>query len=67
MNILVIGAGMYVLGRGKTGVGTILSSLAENSKTVKIEKVGIIAKDPDNRPIIVVYLDGKERRTAFKK
>ena len=38
MKILIIGAGMYVTGRDNTGVGTILSSIAESSKNINIEK-----------------------------
>ena len=43
MKIIVIGAGMYVTGRNNSGVGTILSSLSQLSKEVKIEKITVIA------------------------
>jgi hypothetical protein len=39
MKIIVIGAGMYVTGRNNSGVGTVLSSLSQLSKEMKIEKV----------------------------
>lgn len=39
MKILVIGAGMYVTGRGGSGVGTVLSSLAEASRQMPIDVV----------------------------
>lgn len=44
MNVLVVGAGMYVTGRNNTGVGTILSSLAETSKKMNIELVTVAAR-----------------------
>ncbi len=44
MKMLVIGAGMYVTGRGNTGAGTILAALAETSKTVPLEKVVVAAR-----------------------
>ena len=43
MKIIVIGAGMYVTGRNNSGVGTVLSSLSQLSKEMKIEKVTVIA------------------------
>jgi len=49
MKILIIGAGMYVTGRDNTGVGTILSSIAESSKNINIEKVMIVAKQSSNK------------------
>ena len=49
MRVLVIGAGMYVTGRDGTGVGTILSSLAESSRTIEIEKVTVVARSESNR------------------
>jgi predicted dehydrogenase len=52
MNILVVGAGMYVTGRGGSGVGTILSSLAETSKTLNIGYVLIVAKNTRNESIV---------------
>ena len=49
MRILVIGAGMYVTGRGSTGVGTILAALAQFSKHSKIDLVDVVARNPENR------------------
>jgi len=43
MKIIVIGAGMYVTGRNKSGVGTILSSLSQLSKEVEIDNITVIA------------------------
>ena len=44
MNILILGSGMYVTGRNSTGTGTVLSSLAQTSKSMKIEEVLMISK-----------------------
>ena len=52
MKILIIGAGMYVTGRNQTGTGTILSSIAQFSKTNPIEKIVIAAKSKSNNDIV---------------
>jgi D-galacturonate reductase len=52
MNILIIGAGMYVTGREGSGVGTILSSLIQTSKEVNIDKITIVAKNIKNNEIV---------------
>lgn len=52
MRILVVGAGMYVTGRGATGVGTILAALAQFSKHSKIDSVDIVARNPNNRSVV---------------
>ena len=49
MKILILGAGMYVTGRGKSGVGTVLSALAQTSKTIHIEEVTVVAKNTVNK------------------
>jgi predicted dehydrogenase len=41
MRILVVGAGMYVLGRGTSGLGTVLPTLAQASKQIDIDEVTI--------------------------
>jgi predicted dehydrogenase len=48
MKILVVGAGMYVTGRGGTGAGTILASLAQASRTMPVEEVLVVARNPAN-------------------
>jgi len=53
MRIMVIGAGMYVTGRGGLANATILSSLAEISKSIPIEKVVVIAKNKSNDKLVV--------------
>lgn len=52
MNILVIGAGMYVTGRNNSGVGTVLSSLFQTSKEINIDKITIVAKSQENASMI---------------
>ncbi len=47
MNILVVGAGMYVTGRGTTGPGTVLPALAEYSRTRPLGRVIVAATRPD--------------------
>jgi predicted dehydrogenase len=43
---------MYVTGRKGSGTGTVLSSLAETSKEMDIEEVVVIARNPENKPIV---------------
>ena len=43
LKVLVIGAGMYVCGRGTDGFGTILPSLYEAFRNGLIEKVSVVA------------------------
>lgn len=52
MKILVIGAGMYVTGRDGTGSGTVLASLAESSKSLPIEMVTVVARNPANETVV---------------
>jgi len=52
LNILVVGAGMYVTGRGTTGLGTVLPALAQISRKVAIGKVFVVATRPDNAALV---------------
>lgn len=52
MKILIIGAGMYVTGRAGTGTGTVLSSLAELSKTLHIDEVTVAATSRANGAVV---------------
>ena len=52
MNILVLGAGMYVTGRNDTGVGTVLSSLAQISKQFSVSHVVVVARSSSNQTIV---------------
>jgi predicted dehydrogenase len=49
MRVLVIGAGMYVLGRGTAGLGTVLPALAEASKRIEIEGVTVCSTSEQGR------------------
>lgn len=48
MNILVVGAGMYVSGRGTSGLGTVLPALAQISRTISVGKVVVVATRSEN-------------------
>jgi predicted dehydrogenase len=52
MNILIVGAGMYVTGRNGSGVGTLLSAIVQCSKEYKITSVTIIATSSENAVIV---------------
>jgi predicted dehydrogenase len=50
LNILIVGSGMYVTGRGTKGLGTVLPALAQISRTVAVERVVVVATREDNAP-----------------
>ena len=52
MRILVLGAGMYVTGRGTAGLGTVLPSLAQASKHLGIQAVTVAATRADNAEVV---------------
>lgn len=52
MNILVVGAGMYVTGRGTTGIGTVLPALAQISRNVAIGQVTVVATNSNNGALV---------------
>ncbi len=62
MKILILGAGMYVTGRSGSGVGTILSSLAQTSRELTIEDVTVIARDPDNKRIVTTAINAINKK-----
>lgn len=43
MRVLVVGAGMYVTGRGTGGIGTLLPALAQYSRTSRLDAVTVLA------------------------
>jgi predicted dehydrogenase len=45
--VLVVGAGMYVTGRGTPGIGTLLPALAQFSRTRTVESVTVLATRPE--------------------
>src|SRR5258706_3237629 len=49
MKVLVVGAGMYVTGRNGSGIGTILSSLAELSRKINFEEITIVSNGEASR------------------
>ena len=44
MNILVVGAGMYVTGRHTSGPGSALGSIGELSKTLNIDSITVVSR-----------------------
>jgi predicted dehydrogenase len=48
MRLLVVGAGMYVTGRGTPDPGTILAALAQVQSRVPIERVVVCARQPSS-------------------
>jgi predicted dehydrogenase len=53
LNILVVGAGMYVTGRGTSGLGTVLPALAQISRKVAIGKVIVVATRAENAALVL--------------
>ncbi|MES2780547.1 MAG: Gfo/Idh/MocA family oxidoreductase, partial [Bacteroidota bacterium] len=49
MNILIIGAGMYVTGRNNSGTGTVLASIAQLSKEMSLGKVIVASKSASSK------------------
>jgi len=43
---------MYVTGRNGTGTGTILSSLAQSSKTMAIEEVTVVSRNRESAKVV---------------
>ena len=52
MNILIIGSGMYVTGRGGTGVGTILASVMQVASTYGKSSVNVCATKAHNGKVV---------------
>jgi D-galacturonate reductase len=52
LNILVVGAGMYVTGRGTGGMGTVLPALAQISRNVAIGQVIVVATNSNNAALV---------------
>jgi predicted dehydrogenase len=64
MRVLVVGAGMYVTGRGTPGDGTVLPALAQASKRHAIEEVVVCATKPD--PNVAVVAERVNRRLGTR-
>jgi predicted dehydrogenase len=52
LNVLIVGAGMYVTGRGTSGLGTVLPALAQISRQVTIRSVTIVATQAENAEVV---------------
>jgi len=53
MKVLVVGAGMYVTGRGTQGIGTVLPALAQYSRSHHLEAVTVAATRPETASGVV--------------
>ena len=49
LNILVVGAGMYVTGRGTPGYGTIMPAVFEAARIGAVGRVGVVARTETSR------------------
>jgi predicted dehydrogenase len=52
LNVLIVGAGMYVTGRGTFGLGTVLPALAQISRRLALGKVTIVATQRENAEVV---------------
>ena len=57
MKVLVLGAGMYVTGRGTDGLGAILPALAQSSRRLRIDGVVIAAGSRENETLVTKCRD----------
>jgi predicted dehydrogenase len=62
MKVAVLGTGMYVTGRGGSGVGTVLCSLAEISRSTAISEVVLMARGSRNREVVASATETVNRR-----
>jgi predicted dehydrogenase len=62
MKILVVGAGMYVLGRGTGGCGTVLPALAQASRQIDIDGVTICSTSDRRRADVERAADEVNKR-----
>jgi predicted dehydrogenase len=64
MNVLVAGAGMYVCGRGTPGLGTLMPSLLQASKSGLVGRVVIAATNPGNRDDVLAKVAAAQKLIA---
>ena len=57
MNILVIGAGMYVTGRFGSGPGSVLATIGEVSKSMRIDGVTVVSKNESSREDVFIAVN----------
>ncbi|HET6340180.1 MAG TPA: Gfo/Idh/MocA family oxidoreductase [Polyangiales bacterium] len=62
MNVLVIGGGMYVAGRGTSDYGTVLPALAQASKQGLVERVTVAVRSRENAAQIAEAIIAIDRR-----
>ena len=72
MNILVVGAGMYVTGRHTSGPGSALGSIGELSKTLDIDAITVVSKSESslkdvNRARDVINKGCKHREAIYNE
>ena len=61
LNVLVVGAGMYVCGRGTNGFGTVLPALYEAKKRNLLGSIRIAATSPSSIQKLKEKIDGLNR------
>ena len=66
MNVLIIGAGMYVTGRNQTGNATVLASLCQVSKQLHVRRVTVAAKNPANESLLLSTAEGINHKIGSK-
>jgi len=62
MRILVVGAGMYVTGRGTKGFGTVLPALAQYSRQHELSRVTVAATRPESESGVAEAVAGINRQ-----
>jgi predicted dehydrogenase len=64
LDVLVVGAGMYVTGAGTAGYGTILPALCQASKRGLVARATISATNPANRDFVLSQAAAVQQRLA---
>jgi len=64
LDVLVVGAGMYVTGAGTAGYGTILPALCQASKRGLVARATITATNPANRDFVLSQSAAVQQRLA---
>lgn len=52
INVIIIGAGMYVCGINADDYGTVLPAVIEAKKKGLVDKISVVATDPENQSIV---------------
>jgi predicted dehydrogenase len=56
VNVIVIGAGMYVCGRGTDGYGTVLPALFQAKKNGLVNSISIVGTNPKNKEYLNIKI-----------